>query len=288
MGFVGAKMPEDDRAVLERRDSAAPQKEGADTTMISPRTGLPSTATEIGSSKPTSRTDTAAKQADAAGAFSHRQRVSRGVAAQAVALTTESAVAETVQGTFMGQHIGLRTNQPDTSVAPANNSAVQERDLFAALDEDRAAATPTWIRAGAHQLEAGFQDPEMGWVAVRAHAETNGVHAALVPSSMEAAQSLGAHLSGLNAYLSDHHSSMQPVTMTAPEARIDRQGFGQSLDQGSQKGNNHQQSHNARAETIQGAPVGRLSRIAAPGQGNEGVGKPGMPAYESRYISVVA
>jgi hypothetical protein len=88
-------------------------------------------------------------------------------------------------------------------------------DAFAALD---LAATPstTWVHAGTHQAEAGYLDPALGWVGVRAQVSGGTVHAAIVPGSAEAAQTLGTHIAGLNNYLAEHHSDFLHVTMTAP------------------------------------------------------------------------
>ncbi len=125
---------------------------------------------------------------------------------------------------------------------PAGASAIattgpDAREVFAALDGASAAGKPTWIHAGAHRAEAGFQDPALGWVAVRADTGSGGgVHAELVPATANAAQTLGSHLAGLNAYLAEHHTPVAAVTLTAPESGWsglggDR-GAGQNMQQG--------------------------------------------------------
>lgn len=105
-----------------------------------------------------------------------------------------------------------------------------------ALDAETSPVTPTWVRAGAHQVEAGFQDPALGWVAVRAQADSSGVHAALVASSADAAQSLGGHLEGLNAYLANHHTTVDSVTTAAPENQWARNGMDGDAQQGMHQG----------------------------------------------------
>ena len=99
-------------------------------------------------------------------------------------------------------------------------------DAFAALDAERTAPAATWIHAGAHRAEAGYLDPALGWVGVRADAAATGVHAALLPASGEAAQVLGSLLAGLNAYLSEHHGEPATVTMGAPQDGRDGSGMG--------------------------------------------------------------
>jgi hypothetical protein len=108
------------------------------------------------------------------------------------------------QGTAVGR------NEP----APTQAAAPQE--TFAALDAGTSVGTPSWIHAGGHQAEAGFEDPALGWVGVRADLSGGSVHAALVPGSTEAAQALSGHLAGLNAYLAEQHAPIATLTMAAP------------------------------------------------------------------------
>jgi len=90
---------------------------------------------------------------------------------------------------------------------------------------------PTWVHAGARQAEAGYQDPELGWVTVRADASGGAVHASLVPGSEAAAQTLSGHLAGLNDYLTTHHSSVESLTLTAPEASSGSAAMNQNSNQ---------------------------------------------------------
>ena len=105
-------------------------------------------------------------------------------------------------------------------------------DTFAALDAGRDAPAPTWIHAGARHAEAGYLDPALGWVGVRADTVGGVVHAAVMPGSNEAAQLLGSHLAGLNNYLAEHHGQHATVTLATPQ-----EGRGaSSADQGSGSG----------------------------------------------------
>jgi hypothetical protein len=67
------------------------------------------------------------------------------------------------------------------------SAAVESAETFAALDATAAPGRPAWIHTGAQQAEAGFQDPELGWVGVRADASGSGIHAQLVAGSTDAA-----------------------------------------------------------------------------------------------------
>jgi flagellar hook-length control protein FliK len=107
---------------------------------------------------------------------------------------------------------------------------------FAALDADASAGTPAWIHSGAHQAEAGFEDPTLGWVGIRANQSGGGVHAQLTASSADAAQALGSQLSGLNDYLVEHRTPVQTLTLTSSDGGA----AGQSAGQGTQQNAGHQ------------------------------------------------
>jgi len=110
------------------------------------------------------------------------------------------------------------------------------REAFATLDTAATPEKPTWIRAGAQRAEAGYQDPALGWVSVRADLSGGGVHAQLVPGSADAAQALGSHLAGLNAYLDEHHTPVETLTLTSPEGGWSQMGSGRGTGEGMQQG----------------------------------------------------
>jgi hypothetical protein len=85
---------------------------------------------------------------------------------------------------------------------------------FEALDAQGAPGRASWIHTGAQQAEAGFQDPELGWVGVRADASGGGIHAQLVASSADAAQALSGHMAGLNTFLAEHHTPVETLTLS--------------------------------------------------------------------------
>ena len=110
------------------------------------------------------------------------------------------------------------------------------REAFSALDAEAAPGTPSWIHAGSRRAEAGFQDPDLGWVGVRAEMAAGGVHAALVPDSAAAAQALGGHLAGLNAYLSEQHTPVETLTLAAPHGRGAEQAADEGVSHGMHQG----------------------------------------------------
>ena len=165
-------------------------------------------------------------------------------------------------------------------------SRASASDTFAALDAEHTAAPATWIHAGAHHAEAGYLDPALGWVGVRADAVGNGVHAALLPGSGEAAQVLGSHLAGLSTYLSEHHGQSATVTVGEPQDAMSWSGSGT----GGQTG----QDHLARENTSQGrqewqdkqtVSIGSETR---PRENSHAATPAAIPAHAGEYISVMA
>lgn len=122
-----------------------------------------------------------------------------------------------------------------TSASITISTEPDSREAFATLDAG-AAGKPAWLHADARRAEAGFQDPALGWVSVRADLNGGGVHAELVSGSTEAAQALGSQLAGLNAYLSEHHTAVETLTVTSPESGGPGLGSGQGTGAETQQG----------------------------------------------------
>jgi hypothetical protein len=133
-----------------------------------------------------------------------------------------------------------------SSPVPVSSSgaAAGARETFAAMDTG-ASGGPAWLHAGAHSAEAGFEDPALGWVSVRAEMAAGSIHASVVPGSAEAAQTLGAHMAGLNNYLSEHRGTVQTLTLASP-------GGDQTGDQAAGQGTGHGAGKGAGQETSQG------------------------------------
>lgn len=148
------------------------------------------------------------------------------------------------------------------------------------LDSDASRAAPTWIHAGPQRAEAGYQDPALGWVSVRAGASEGGIHASLVPGSADAASALSSHLSALNSYLAGRDIRAATVTVAPPEMhsagsqQTTQQETGRSFDQGSRQETADNARGQPRAESgVEPRPVaaadaiGMLSIMGAPGEG---------------------
>ena len=127
----------------------------------------------------------------------------------------------------------------DASTSKQVSIKPSTQETFAALDEEYRTATPVWIHAGGNRAEAGFQDPTLGWVGVRAQVDASGEHAAVVPASAEASQALSGNLTNLGAYLADHHTPVQTLTLTSPENSSDGGNTNHSGGMEAGQGNGH-------------------------------------------------
>lgn len=187
----------------------------------------------------------------------------------------------------VGLHGGIH---PTDENGPAINtmSTASSHEAFAALDAEPGKGAPAWLHAGAHHAEAGFNDPELGWVGVRADMGPGGVHAAIVPGSGNAAQTLSGHIAGLNAHLAAEHVSVESLRLATATGN-ESQG---AMQQGTAQ--NHEQGE--RESRASGAPAtgGALSNSAASAENDRGIGATGESAQPSidlngsgSHISVV-
>ncbi len=168
--------------------------------------------------------EAAARTGNAAGA-TRRPDAAANVQPAAVGVATAvSHVAAASPAAVGGSNPMAHAAQPGlTGGRTGAGGAASAGETFAALDGEGAAPPATWIHAGTRQAEAGYLDPALGWVGVRAEAAGTAVHAAIVPGSAEAAAALGSHMGGLGTYLSEHNGHPAQVTLAAPE-----EGFGAS------------------------------------------------------------
>ncbi|MDR3740823.1 MAG: hypothetical protein P4L40_17545 [Terracidiphilus sp.] len=151
-----------------------------------------------------------------------------------------------------------------TSLSATNSSAGSAGDAtFAALDSASGAAAPSWTHVGARHAEAGFQDPSLGWVGVRADVSAGAVHATVVPGSADAAQALGGHMAGLNSYLSDEHAHVETLTLAVPESKDSWAGSGQGSGQGMNQDANQGANQGAGQGTGQESGQNRFSESAS-------------------------
>ena len=142
----------------------------------------------------------------------------------------------------------------DQPVAAAASAAATTRDTFSALDAGTSPGTPAWTHAGSQHAEAGFRDPALGWVSVRADLNGGGIHATLVPSSAEAAQALNGHLAGLSTHLVEQQSPVASLTMASPSESGVENGMGQRMQQGAEGNPQRNAPEEAQAGSQENAP----------------------------------
>ena len=191
-------------------------------------------------------------------------------------------------GNGSGQPLATGVGITHGPVHDTNGRVVE--DPFAVIDTDRSSGATTWIHAGLRHAEAGFLDPALGWVGVRADASGSGIHAAVVPGSPEAAQALGGHISGLSAYIAEHHGHSATVTLASPPGRSDgtggdpQPGFGNPGAGRHSAGSHREGDRGTRAVE---PPQERSANLVEPVSGAITIGGQGSDR-SGTYVSVVA
>jgi hypothetical protein len=170
-------------------------------------------------------------------------------ATQEVRSTAHSAPAVETSSSVPISHISAEAHSNTNSVASTTSisAASAQHDPFSALDERPGSGSITWTHAGKQQAEAGFHDPSLGWVAVRADLHSGGVHAAVLASSSDSAAVLGSELAGLDAHL--HEQQIAVSSFTVADAAS------QSMNQSMQQDMNHGAGHNNSGDARQNRPA---------------------------------
>jgi hypothetical protein len=157
-------------------------------------------------------------------------------------------------------------------------------DPFTALDARTTDAT-TWLQTGTHHAEAGYLDPSLGWVGVRAETSGSALHAAILPGSGEAAQALGGHLTALNSFMTEQHGRSSTVTLASPDQT--QSGFSHSGGH-SGDGSAQRQSHDGQARSDAAAFTAQAATVA--GTRTQAVANLDAHVYarDGVHISVIA
>jgi hypothetical protein len=150
-------------------------------------------------------------------------------------------------------------DQPLATTAASGAATTQDR--FAALDAGNSPGTPAWTQGGSQHAEAGFRDPALGWVSVRADLSADGIHATLVPSSSEAAQALNGHLAGLSTHLVEQQSPVASLTMASPSETGVENGMGQRMQQGAEGNPQGNAPEEAQGGSQESAPASGASAV---------------------------
>jgi hypothetical protein len=195
--------------------------------------------------------------------------------ADASVVASDMAALRSGQDSSTGASVSVASSGNTTSTTAEAGHAT-----FAALDASAVNGTASWTHASARHAEAGYQDPALGWVGVRADLNGGAVHASLVPSSTEAAQTLSSHLVGLHSYLNEQHTPVDSLTMSSPEGQGTMGGSSRGTD-GNGAGAQQQQT----GETVSSSGVTRSTETSSSGMGAQDV-LPMIP--EGSHISLVA
>jgi len=174
----------------------------------------------------------------------------------------------------------LPTSSLESSRGSAGDS-VTPHQAFEALDRTGNGPVANWVHTSSQRAEAGFQDPALGWIAVRADQNAAGVHATVLPATTEAAQSLGSQMAGLTAHLSEAHASIASLSLGTGEGREAGTAAGQSFHQGADKNREHQDTGDSQAS-------GTLDTAVSSSRGPLAASPPMALAAEGRHISVMA
>jgi hypothetical protein len=150
------------------------------------------------------------------------------------------------------------------------------RNAFSELDAEAPSGAVAWTHASGQRAEAGFEDPTLGWVGVRADLNAGAIHASLIPGSAGAAEELGKHMDGLNAFLAEQRTPVHSLAMetATPGARgfdssgqAGHQGSGRDSSRDSQSGSGEDgrgPSSEVSAMTAAGSRMGRMGEVDDP------------------------
>ena len=171
-----------------------------------------------------------------------------------------------------------RSTQPAPQVG---TGSLFSQSTFAALDAATQPPSTVFTHAGARHAEAGYLDPSLGWVGVRAEVSGGALHAAVVPASSQAADVLGAHLPALHAYVSQQHGLESTIDMSWQHDANTGSGFQQS---------SQQDRHSSAGEDAKGSIPGSPPASAAQPSFLVSFDAAGASSLASggRYISVLA
>lgn len=112
------------------------------------------------------------------------------------------------------------------------------QEPFAMIDTIPVHAGAGWTLAGTHRAEAGFQDPALGWVAVRAQEVGGTIHATIVPAASEGVQALSDHLPALIAHMASQSPHLDTISISTSDATT---GWGRNDGQGQGPHQQHQE-----------------------------------------------
>jgi hypothetical protein len=187
-----------------------------------------------------------------------------------------------------GAHASAASLPSTNSSGSASNESAQTsaQSTFSALDADSSSAQPVWTHASARHAEAGYLDPNLGWVGVRADLDGHAVRATVLTSSTDAAQTLSQHMSSLGTYLQEQNSVVRSIGLASSTGQDLQSGTQPGAGQGgSDSGNSSgsREDRSASSSSVAELDVRTISTSSLAGTGNA------VPALrEGSRISLVA
>ncbi|WP_263352150.1 hypothetical protein [Acidicapsa acidisoli] len=113
------------------------------------------------------------------------------------------------RATGSGQISGL-VSGPGGADALHNSGGSTDSNPFLAMDGGRGPVIEQ-SSSVANQLTVGHQDPVLGYVELRAHADGSGVHASLGVQSTAAGESLEGHLGSLASWMNERNTPVESI-----------------------------------------------------------------------------
>jgi hypothetical protein len=206
---------------------------------------------------------------------------------------TSPAVAQVIHTQLNGATTGTAVVRDTASALPSGPgqgtpaqtaAGISTTETFTALDSAGGSMHPTWTHAGPHQAEAGFEDPTLGWVSVRAGVNAGMISAVIVPGSADATVALGGHMAGLHDYLWEQHSPVETLTLAAAHSS----GTDAGLSQGAQQQQESAEDSRTNAPVHSIATVSRETTATQAAHASKGGSPANLPGSGGRYISVMA
>lgn len=255
------------------------------TILPGPRVSTLFSADSLGFGKPASSVGHATQANSVGDRASHLHSSQPGLVSQQ---PSASSIAKEAMGMPINNHAASIASSDASSSRPIP-VRFNAQETFAALDAENGGAAPVWIHTGGIKAEAGFKDPTLGWVGVRAQVDAGGVHAAVVPSSAGASQALSGNMTNLSTYLTEHHSPVQTLTMASPESfwgerNTEHSGSPDAGHRNGQEG--HQGQEREGGSDAAALPFGTEAKL---GESRDAADS--MLVYggtEGKYISVIA
>jgi hypothetical protein len=180
----------------------------------------------------------------------------------------------------------------DTNHWSPNFGGSRVEETFNALESGTKIETaePSQTRGGRLQAEAGYQDPALGWVSVRAEASSGVVHATVLSQSADAALALSGHLAGLHTYLADNRTPVETLTLASPGGdgqHLGAQHSGRGMHQDAEQNTGRDNSEPVlKPQLMTRASAGRSSGEAS--VVNEVFARTNTEmGFDSRHISIV-